>query len=93
MSALTLVDERLFEAGIDGGPTGWLHDEVILEVAVEDADHAAAILKQAMVDAFAEIFPSAPLNGLVEPHIGLSWGEAKAGTPKPAKSQAGAAAA
>jgi DNA polymerase-1 len=42
MSALTLVDERLFEAGIDGGPTGWLHDEVILEVAVEDADHAAS---------------------------------------------------
>jgi hypothetical protein len=32
-----------------------------------------------MVDAFVEIFPGAPTRGLVEPHIGLSWGEAKGG--------------
>ena len=32
-----------------------------------------------MIDGFAETFPGAPLNGLVEPHIGLNWGEAKAG--------------
>jgi hypothetical protein len=79
MLALAYVDERLFEARIDGGPVGWLHDEIVLEVAVEDADHAAAILKQAMVDAFAETFPGAPLNGLVEPQIGPNWGEAKGG--------------
>ena len=30
-----------------------------------------------MIDGFAETFPGAPLNGLVEPHIGLNWGEAK----------------
>ena len=90
--ALAYVDERLFEAGIDGGPVGWLHDEIVLEVAVEDADHAAAILKQAMVDAFAETFP-APLNGLVEPYIGPNWGEAKSGASRPAESRPGAAAA
>ena len=32
-----------------------------------------------MIDGFAETFPGAPLNGLVEPHIGLSWSEAKTG--------------
>ena len=32
-----------------------------------------------MIDGFSETFPGAPLNGLVEPHIGLNWGEAKAG--------------
>ena len=41
----------------------------------EQAERAAEILKQSMVDAFAETFPGAPLNGLVEPHIGMSWAE------------------
>jgi hypothetical protein len=30
-----------------------------------------------MVDGFAETFPGAPLNGLVEPHIGANWAGAK----------------
>jgi DNA polymerase-1 len=93
MLALAHVDERLFAAGVDGGPVAWLHDEVVVEVCVEDVDRAVEIVKQAMIDGFAETFPSAPLNGLVEPHIGPNWGEAKSGAPKPAKSQAGAAAA
>ena len=93
MLALAYVDERLFEAGIDGGPVGWLHDEIVLEVAVEDADYAVEILKQAMTDAFAETFLSAPLNGLVEPHIGPNWGEAKSGPSRPEKLRSGAAAA
>ena len=80
MLAITYADERLFEAGIDGGPVAWLHDEIVLEVAVEDAERAAAILKQAMIDGFAETFPGAPLDGLVEPKIGMSWSEAKTGT-------------
>ena len=32
-----------------------------------------------MIDGFIETFPGAPLNELVEPHIGADWGEAKAG--------------
>ena len=51
----------------------------ILEVREDQAERAAEILKQSMIDGFAETFPGAPLNGLVEPHIGLNWGEAKAG--------------
>ena len=79
MLALAYVDYRLFEAGIEGGPVAWLHDEIVLEVCKDQAEQAAAILEQAMIDGFAETFPGAPLNGLVEPHIGLNWGEAKGG--------------
>jgi DNA polymerase-1 len=77
MLALTYADDRLFDAEIDGGPVAWLHDEIVVEVASENADRAAAILRQAMVDGFAETFPGAPLEGLVDLHIGMSWSEAK----------------
>jgi DNA polymerase I-like protein with 3'-5' exonuclease and polymerase domains len=78
MLALAYVDDRLYEAGIEGGPVAWLHDEIVLEVREDEAERAAEILKQSMIDGFAETFPGAPLNGLVEPHIGWTWGEAKA---------------
>ena len=55
----------------------WLHDELVLETAVEDVERAAGLLKEAMTDAFVELLPDAPLNGLVEPHIGRDWSEAK----------------
>jgi DNA polymerase-1 len=77
MLALAYVDDRLFEADIDGGLVAWLHDEFVLEVRADQARQAAEILKQAMIDAFVETFPGAPLNGLVKPGIGMSWGEAK----------------
>ena len=32
MLALAYVDDRLFDAGIEGGPVAWLHDEIVLEV-------------------------------------------------------------
>jgi DNA polymerase I len=77
MMALSLADDRLFAAGIEGGIVAWVHDEIVVEVCVEQADEAAEILKQAMIDGFAETFPGAPLKGLVEPHIGMTWSEAK----------------
>jgi DNA polymerase I-like protein with 3'-5' exonuclease and polymerase domains len=54
-----------------------LHDELVLETAVEDVEQAAGLLREAMTDAFVELLPDAPLNGLVEPHIGRDWSEAK----------------
>jgi DNA polymerase-1 len=77
MLALAYVDDRLFDACIDGGPVAWLHDEIVLEVAVEDAERAAEILKQSMIDGFAETFPGAPLAGLVTPHAAANWAAAK----------------
>jgi DNA polymerase I len=75
MLALSLVDDRLFDAGMDGGPVAWLHDEIVLEVRDDQAVGAATILKQAMIDGFSETFPGAPIDGLVEPHISRSWAE------------------
>jgi DNA polymerase I-like protein with 3'-5' exonuclease and polymerase domains len=77
MIALIAIDRALVEAGIKGGPVAWLHDEIVLEVPCADAEKAAGLLKRAMVSAFEETFPSASTRGLVEPHIGRSWDEAK----------------
>ena len=77
MLALAYVDHDLFDAGIDGGPVAWLHDEIILEVPADDAGRAAKLLEDAMVRAFAETFPGAPLNRLVDVHVGRNWAEVK----------------
>jgi DNA polymerase-1 len=77
MLALAAVDRALERERIAGGPVAWLHDEIVLEVAAADAPRAAELLREAMRWAFRETFPGAPLNGLVEPRIGLSWGETK----------------
>jgi DNA polymerase-1 len=77
MLALAAIDRALFEEGVEGGPVAWLHDEIVLEVPADHADRAAELLRSAMIDAFAATFPGAPVNGLVEPHVGMSWGEAK----------------
>jgi DNA polymerase-1 len=81
MLALTAIDQALFDAGIDGGPIAWVHDEIVLEVAAADAVLAKQLLEQAMLEAFEQTFPGAEamglLNGLVEANIGDNWAEAK----------------
>jgi len=79
MLALAMIDRWLFEAGIDGGPVAWLHDEIVLEVPVAEADRAALLLRRARTEAFLETLPGAPTRGLVEPTIGRTWAEAKSG--------------
>ena len=77
MLALAAIDDALFVEGIDGGPVAWLHDEIVLEVPIENAKRAAELLEKAMIDAFAETFPNAPLNGLVDVHSGTNWASLK----------------
>jgi DNA polymerase I-like protein with 3'-5' exonuclease and polymerase domains len=77
MLALETIDRMLFEEGIEGGPVIWMHDEIVLEVSAADALKAKELLERAMVDAFAETFPGAPLSGLVEVKIGHDWAEVK----------------
>jgi DNA polymerase I-like protein with 3'-5' exonuclease and polymerase domains len=74
MRALTLVDAALIKVGIDGGPVIFNHDEIVLEVPEGDAERARTILVESMTRAFAETFPDAPLNGLVETKITTAWG-------------------
>ena len=78
MLALTAIDWALFDDDIEGGPFAWLHDEIVLEAAASHADRAAELLQRAMIDAFVETFPGAPVAGLVKIGQGPSWGEAKA---------------
>ena len=44
--------------------------EIVLEVPIEHAVKAKRLLVEAMERAFAETFPGAPLNGLVEANSG-----------------------
>jgi DNA polymerase-1 len=68
----------LSEAGIEGGPVLFVHDEIVLEVPEADAARAGTLLVEAMTCAFAAIFPNAPLNGLVELKIRDAWAEPNA---------------
>jgi DNA polymerase I-like protein with 3'-5' exonuclease and polymerase domains len=85
MLALAAIDQELFDAGIDGGPVAWIHDEILLEVPEADAPRAKALLERAMTAAFEETFPGSRelglLNGLVEAAIGSNWADAKASAP------------
>ena len=83
MRALTIVERLLFNAGIEGGPVAWLHDEILLELPGADAEKAATLLQQAMTEAFAATFPGAPLNQLVKIGSGRTWCEAKDDEPSP----------
>jgi hypothetical protein len=74
MRALILVDAALHAAGIDGSPVIFNHDEIVLEVPEADAERACTILVESMTRAFAESFPDAPLDGLVETKIATAWG-------------------
>ena len=74
MLALIKVDAALREARIEGGLILFVHDEIAIETRQEDAEAARRILTDAMVSAFAETFPDAPLNGVVSVRTGDSWG-------------------
>jgi DNA polymerase I-like protein with 3'-5' exonuclease and polymerase domains len=77
MLALHAIDWMLPAEGIEGWLVAWMHDEILIEVPEADAERASVLLVKAMTDAFAETFPGAPLNGLVEAKIGRSWAETK----------------
>jgi DNA polymerase-1 len=81
MLALTAIDQALFDAGIDGGPIAWIHDEILLEISEADAERAKQLLETAMTDAFEETFPGSRemglLRGLVEASIGDNWAAVK----------------
>jgi DNA polymerase I-like protein with 3'-5' exonuclease and polymerase domains len=54
-----------------------IHDEILVEVAEDDAEGARELLEACMIAAFAETFPNASLMGVVEAKIGKTWGELK----------------
>jgi DNA polymerase I len=78
MRAMVLVERALAEAGIPGGLVLAVHDELVLEVPEAKAAEAAKLLDACMTRAFAEYFPDAPINRLVDIHVVRKWGDAKA---------------
>jgi DNA polymerase I-like protein with 3'-5' exonuclease and polymerase domains len=77
MLAMIAIDLALREANIDGGLVLSVHDELVIEVIEDRADEAAALLQRCMEQAFAEVFPKAPLTGLVKLGCGRTWSETK----------------
>lgn len=54
-----------------------VHDEIILEVAEQDAEAAGKVLVYVMEQGFLEMFPDAPINGLVKLYRGNTWADLK----------------
>jgi DNA polymerase-1 len=72
LRAVPLVDTRLPDTLVAS-----VHDELLLEVLEQNAEEAARILSEIMVEAFATTFPNAPLRGVVDVGIGKTWAAAK----------------
>ncbi|NCB66808.1 MAG: hypothetical protein EOM48_11680 [Bacilli bacterium] len=70
---------KLHEAlnGYDAKIVNCVHDEILLEVAQDDASAVRAILEQVMIQGFLDIFPNASTAGLVDAKCGSNWAEAK----------------
>src|SRR5262249_11817422 len=77
LRAITLTYSRLHRSSIRGELVACVHDELLLEVHEDDADRAATILQQTMIDAFVATFPGAPANNVAEVKIGNTWADLK----------------
>jgi DNA polymerase-1 len=70
-AALALLWERRAECP-GAVPVLAVHDEVVIECAVDQADAASAWLKQAMLDGMAPLVAPVPVE--VEVNVGRTWG-------------------
>ena len=77
MRAIILVNDRLGEAGIEGGLIAAVHDELLIEVTAGDSERAREILERSMEHAFVDTFPGALTNGLAVAKIGRTWADVK----------------
>jgi DNA polymerase-1 len=75
LAALAALDRRL--KGLDAKLVNVVHDEIVLEVAADQAQAAKTAVEAAMVEGMLSVFPRANCNGLVEAHSGCNWAEAK----------------
>jgi DNA polymerase I-like protein with 3'-5' exonuclease and polymerase domains len=73
--ALAKADQRLSD--LDAAIIATVHDEIVAEVSDGDAAEAARRLQAAMVEAFLEVFPEAPVTDLVHFALLDCWAEAK----------------
>ena len=77
MLAIAKVHRGMQVGNIEGGLVASVHDELVLEVRENQAPQAKSILEEAMVEAFAQTYPLAPVSRLVSVSVGLTWGDLK----------------
>ncbi len=65
------------ERALPGSMILSVHDELVLEVPEDQAEEAGAFLTAGMGAAFSELFPGAPLTGLVAAKTGECWADLK----------------
>jgi hypothetical protein len=54
-----------------------VHDEIIVEVSVADAEQVGSLLADVMVEAYRDVLPNGPTKFLAIPGIGKTWEAAK----------------
>ena len=77
MRAVSGVYQRLRTEEIDAVMVAQIHDELILEAAIQDVDTVSTILNEEMTKAFCTTFPDAPFSDLVDVKSGRSWADLK----------------
>ncbi|NCC10900.1 MAG: hypothetical protein EOM31_10445 [Bacteroidia bacterium] len=63
--------------GLDAKIINCVHDEILLEASEQDVPVAKEALEKAMVEGFLQVFPDAPITGLVAAKIGNKWSDLK----------------
>jgi DNA polymerase I-like protein with 3'-5' exonuclease and polymerase domains len=72
---MLLAMRRLHAAleGIDAVPLLQIHDELVIETTPDAAPTVAALLAEHMTAAWLELFPDAPVGGLVDVATRPGW--------------------
>jgi DNA polymerase I len=76
-SDVMLVAMANVDAALPGAMVLQVHDELVLEVPEGQAENVAGTVNALMTEAFAELFPAAPLAGLGKVKIVQVWSHAK----------------
>ena len=73
-AALGVLDRRLDGSEHSAIPLNVIHDEIVLEAPANEAQSAAKLLCESMIEGFLMIFPDAETRGLVDVSVRDSWG-------------------
>ncbi len=69
-----MLDQRLDGSELSAIPLNVIHDEIVLKAPENEAQSAAKLLCESMIEGFLMIFPSAETRGLVDVSVRDSWG-------------------
>ena len=76
-AAMTCTHSRLVAEGMDTRLMMVVHDELLLDAPDSEAERAAVILEEEMVNGWLAMFPDSNTDNLVDAAIGISWADKK----------------